>query len=127
MSNATRGSRWPWLILICIEGVSRLCAADTIALFAFDDVNFAYSISHFDIRDSQPHPPGYPVEKLRGPGNGTKYRLTVEGPGVTPDVSSIVPGLHDFDPKNPADVGYEKQQNAILDSIIGSDKLCRTH
>ena len=30
-------------------------------LVTFDDVNFAYSIGHFDIRASQPHPPGYPL------------------------------------------------------------------
>lgn len=30
-------------------------------LFTFDDVNLAYSIGHFDIRISQPQPPGYPV------------------------------------------------------------------
>ena len=47
--------------------------------------------------------------------------------GVTPDVSAIAPGLHDFDRSNPADVAFDAKQNAILDSIIGSDKLCRTH
>ena len=30
-------------------------------LFTFDDVNLAYSIGHYDIRISQPHPPGYPL------------------------------------------------------------------
>jgi hypothetical protein len=30
-------------------------------LFTFDDVNLAYSIGHFDIRVSQPQPPGYPL------------------------------------------------------------------
>jgi hypothetical protein len=38
-----------------------------------------------------------------------------------------VPGLHDFDPRNPADVSYEQQQNAFLDSIVGADKQCRRH
>jgi len=37
------------------------------------------------------------------------------------------PGLHDYDAQNPADVLYEKQQNALLDSIVGVDKLCRQH
>ena len=46
---------------------------------------------------------------------------------MTPDVSVVVPGLHDFDPKNPADIEYERRQNAILDSIVGVDKLCRQH
>jgi hypothetical protein len=87
---------------------------------------FCYGFYPFDPQ-SYPHPPGYPNGKLRGPGNGTKYRLTVEGPGVTPDVSVVVPGLHDFNPNDSADVAYEKQQNAILDSIVGVDRLCRRH
>jgi hypothetical protein len=42
-------------------------------------------------------------------------------------VSVIVPGLHDYDSNNPADVEYERQQNALLDSILGVDKQCRQH
>ena len=30
-------------------------------LLTFDDVNLAYSIGHFDVRASQPQPPGYPL------------------------------------------------------------------
>jgi hypothetical protein len=30
-------------------------------LFTFDDVNLAYSVGHFDVRISQPQPPGYPL------------------------------------------------------------------
>jgi hypothetical protein len=74
-----------------------------------------------------PHPPGLKASAPRGPGNGEKYRLSAEGPGVTPDVSVVVPGLHDYNPNDPADVDYERQQNAILDSILGVDKLCRHH
>jgi hypothetical protein len=68
----------------------------------------------------------YPFTK-RGPGNGEKYRLSVIGPGVTPDVSVVIPGLHDFDRNNAEDVAYEKQQNALQDSIAGVDKKCRVH
>jgi hypothetical protein len=63
----------------------------------------------------------------RGPGNGQKYRLSANGPGVTPDVSVVVAGLHDYNPNNQADVQYERQQNGVLDSIVGPDKLCRQH
>jgi hypothetical protein len=63
----------------------------------------------------------------RGPGNGEQYRLTVIGPGVTPDVSITLPGLHDYNPSNGADVAYERQQNALLDSIVGVDKQCGRH
>jgi hypothetical protein len=51
----------------------------------------------------------------------------VVGPGVTPDVSVVVPGLHDYDGNNSADVAYERQQNALLDSIVGVDKKCKVH
>jgi hypothetical protein len=87
---------------------------------------FCYGFYKFDPTKGYPHPSGYP-STLRGPGNGDKYRLTVSGPGVTPDVTVVVPGLHDYDRKSPDDVAYEKQQNAILDSIVGSDKTCRQH
>jgi hypothetical protein len=61
----------------------------------------------------------------RGPGNGAKYRLTAIGPGVTPDVSVTLPGLHDYNPNSSEDVAYEHQQNALQDSIAGVDKKCR--
>ncbi len=70
---------------------------------------------------------GFYAFTKRGPGNGAKYRLTVIGPGVTPDVSLVVPGLHDYDRNNAADVANERQQNALLDSIRGADKKCRAH
>jgi hypothetical protein len=61
----------------------------------------------------------------RGRGNGAKYRLTTVGPGVTPDVSIVIPGLHDFDRNSPGDVAYENRQNALQDSL--GDKKCRVH
>ena len=63
----------------------------------------------------------------RGPGNGAKYRLSVVGPGVTPDVSIVIPGLHDYDGNNAGDVAYERQQNALEDQVAAGDKKCRTH
>jgi hypothetical protein len=63
----------------------------------------------------------------RGPGNGAKYRLTAMGPGVTPDVSITIPGLHDYNPNSSGDVAYEHQQNSLQDSIVGVDKKCRVH
>jgi hypothetical protein len=60
----------------------------------------------------------------RGPGNGAQYRLSAVGPGVTPDVSITIPGLHDYDAGNPADVEYERRQNELLSSILGVDKKC---
>jgi hypothetical protein len=63
----------------------------------------------------------------RGPGNGATYRLTAPGPGVTPDVSITIPGLHDYNPNSSTDVAYERQQNALQDSVAGADKKCHVH
>lgn len=87
---------------------------------------FCYSFLQRDPTKGYPHPHGFPSTP-RGPGNGEQYRLTVSGPGVTPDVSITIPGLHDYDRNNPADVEYEHKRNALLDSIIGVDKKCRQH
>jgi len=50
----------------------------------------------------------------------------VQGPGVTPDVSWEGPGLHDYNPRNPADVEYERRMNAIFDQVVAGDKFCLT-
>jgi hypothetical protein len=87
---------------------------------------FCYGFYPFDPRrGGYVHPPG--LDAMRGPGNGSHYRITVNGPGVTPDVVWVGNGLHDFDARNPADVAYERRQNALLDSIVGVDRLCRRH
>jgi hypothetical protein len=86
---------------------------------------WCYGFFQFDAT-LYPHPTNL-KEKTRGPGTGEKYRLSADGPGVTPDVSVVVAGLHDYNPNDPNDVSYERQQNALLDSIIGVDKQCRQH
>jgi hypothetical protein len=63
----------------------------------------------------------------RGPGNGVKYRLTTPGPGVTPDLSITVSGLHDYNRNSAADAAFEQQQNALQDSIAAGDKRCHVH
>ncbi len=55
--------RCPWFAVVFF-GVLVLATRYPLRpgqLVTFDDVNFAYSIGHFDIRASQPHPPGYPL------------------------------------------------------------------
>jgi hypothetical protein len=52
-----------WAVVLCFAALvlaTRLPLAPH-QLFTFDDVNLAYSIGHFDIRVSQPQPPGYPL------------------------------------------------------------------
>ncbi len=70
------------------------------------------------------YPPGYGGGP-RGPGNGAAYRMTVEGPGVTPDVKWQGKGLPGFNPGAPALVAHEGAMNAKLDEL--NDRLCRKH
>ena len=87
---------------------------------------FCYGFYPFNpTKSGYVHPPGQTA--VRGPGNGARYRITVEGPGLTPDVTWTGAGLHDYDSKNPADVAYEHQENALLDSMVGVDRQCRQH
>src|SRR5215469_451742 len=55
--------RHPWFVFI-LFGLLIFASRWPLApgqLFTFDDVNLAYAIGHFDIRISQPQPPGYPL------------------------------------------------------------------
>jgi hypothetical protein len=63
----------------------------------------------------------------RGLGTGDRYRITAAGPGVMPDVFWSAPGLHRYDPKNPADVELEQRMNAKLDQLRGSWNRCTQH
>ena len=67
-----------------------------------------------------------PGSPRRPAGNGKRYRITVQGPGVTPDLAWEGPGLHDYNPHNTADVEYERRMNAIFDQVVAGDKFCPT-
>ena len=68
----------------------------------------------------QPTPAGYPVQGLRGPGNGERHRVVVMGPGVTPVVAWEGAGLGRYD--GSLDEGY----NRLFDRIVGpDDRACR--
>lgn len=69
--------------------------------------------------------PGYP-NNPRPAGNGKRYRITVEGPGVTPDVQWEGAGLHNFDPNSSADRDYEARMDALFMQFLGQDKFCPT-
>jgi hypothetical protein len=83
---------------------------------------FCYGFYPFDpTHGGYQYPPGQ--TGVRGPGTGTKYRLFAEGPGVTPDVATIVPGLHPFDRTSQSDAGLQAEQSALLASW--GDRACR--
>jgi hypothetical protein len=88
--------------------------------------NFCYSfIPHDPSSGGYTHPPGNTAERPKA--NGAAYRLTLPGPGVTPDVQWQGKGLSDYNPADPALVDLEKRMNAIHDWLSRDDKLCRTH
>jgi hypothetical protein len=63
--------------------------------------------------------------EMRPAGNGRRYRLSVSGPGVTPDVSIEIPGLPDFDRQNPSDVALEARMNDLQQKIVSGTRPCR--
>jgi hypothetical protein len=88
--------------------------------------DFCYGFYPFRI-DAYDHPRTIAATGLRGPGTGSEYRITVIGPGVTPDVVWEGPGLHPFDPRNAADVQIEQEGNAFLDRLAASERGCKQH
>jgi hypothetical protein len=78
---------------------------------------FCYSFS------PRPPYPGYPASPPRQ-GNGTKYRLTALGPGVTPIVSIEFPAIGPFDAKDPAKVQAEADGNALVASLGFTSSQC---
>lgn len=83
---------------------------------------FCYGFYPFDPTQGGYHYPAGQTAK-RGPGVGEEYHIFAEGPGVTPDVATLVTGLHPFDPRNPDDVALEQQQADLLGSW--GDRSCR--
>jgi hypothetical protein len=70
----------------------------------------------------------YPKQRTQKlAGNGKKYRLTLSGPGVTPDVATIVTGLPDYDASDPTLLDIMNQTTAQVRSMATQygDKLCR--
>ena len=64
-------------------------------------------------------PPGYPDRKPRGPGNGDRHRVTIMGPGVSPDVQWEGPALGGYDAVR------DELFNARFDRLVGrDDRVC---
>jgi hypothetical protein len=66
------------------------------------------------------HDVSLPGKPARPAGNGAKYRISVVGPGVTPDATAEARDLGPYDPE------VEKQQDAVFTRIIAGDKFCAT-
>jgi hypothetical protein len=67
----------------------------------------------------QAPPAGYPDRQLRGPAVGDAHRVTVLGPGVTPDVQWVGSSLGAYD------AARDAQFNSLFDRLVGpTDKVC---
>ncbi|HEY6962703.1 MAG TPA: hypothetical protein VI408_12495 [Gaiellaceae bacterium] len=66
------------------------------------------------------HDVSLPGRPYRPAGDGKRYRISVVGPGVTPDVTAEAPDPGAFDP------AVERKQDALFMQVIGGDKFCAT-
>ena len=85
---------------------------------------FCYGFYPYSTYGSYPHQRS---QKLTG--NGEKYRLTLSGPGVTPDVTMSVNGLPDYDATNPTLFDWEAQMSAKVREMAAEygESLCGHH
>jgi hypothetical protein len=86
---------------------------------------FCYGFTANDaLHGGYAHPSGY-AGGLRGPGVGKEYRVSGEGPGVTPDVSVLVTDPGTWNAKDAKKVALEDQANTQPDQLAIPG--CGTH
>jgi hypothetical protein len=72
------------------------------------------------------HDVSLPGAPARPAGAGDRYRISVVGPGVTPDVVAETADPGDWSPRDPAKVEWERQQLRLFDQMTAGDKFCAT-
>jgi hypothetical protein len=65
-----------------------------------------------------PPPPGYPADMPKVRGNGERHRVTVVGPGLTPDLQWEGQGLGSFD------AALDVRFNQLFDQLLAGDRAC---
>ena len=81
----------------------------------------AFCYSFWPTHDvSLPGRPGRPA------GHGSKYRIEVIGPGVTPNLEVAVQDPGAWDPNDPDKVAFEREQKALQLQLVAGDKFCPT-
>lgn len=68
--------------------------------------------------------PGYPSRVTRPAAPGTRFRVTVMGPGVTPVIQWEGKGLGRFRPGDPTDALKDRESNALFDDWMRGDVKC---
>jgi hypothetical protein len=66
-----------------------------------------------------------PGRPSRPAGDGSRYRITVMGPGVTPDVVAEADAIGSYS-GSAKDLALERDRLALYDQITGGDKFCAT-
>ncbi len=67
---------------------------------------------------------GYPSQEPRPAAPGSRYRVSVMGPGVTPVLMWEGNGLPRFNGGDPSHHSYEAQANAAFDRVMAGDRIC---
>jgi hypothetical protein len=67
-----------------------------------------------------------PGRPSRPAGNGSRYRISVMGPGVTPDVQAEADGIGRYDAGSAGDAELERTRLALYDDVTAGDKFCAT-
>jgi len=80
---------------------------------------------HDPLKSGYRAPPGY-RGGLRGPGVGTRYRISIIGPGVTPDITAEIGDPGNFDPHNLLQILRQLTMKALL-PLLGPDPACDAH
>ena len=73
----------------------------------------------------RPPYPGYPASPPRQ-GNGTQYRISVIGPGVTPVIMWQGPDVGDWDPSSADDKALEAKVQAVKQTLELSSSVCHS-
>jgi hypothetical protein len=72
------------------------------------------------------HDVSLPGSPPRPAGNGDRYRISVVGPGVTPDVVAEAADPGAWNPNDRAKVTFEQQQLRLFNEVTAGDKFCAT-
>jgi hypothetical protein len=72
------------------------------------------------------HDASLPGAPARPAGVGKRYRISVVGPGVTPDVVAEVRDPGAWDPRDADKVAWQHRQLRLFDQVTAGDKFCPT-
>ena len=106
-----------------IDAITRTVRSITLNGVQLDPADLETGLAGYGF---YPHPPyaGYPPGD-RPAGFGERYRATVIGPGVLPDIVWQGDDLGLFNADDPAEITYEQQMNTLGALYAANDKLCR--